>query len=221
MPISQAALARNLRISSSYLSDIRRGIKRPSVELLMRLRDQLGVSVDWLLTGEGRRASGHCIHSGRLCSAFWIVGLARSVSEGTNVKARAVLALFDKGELRTSDALLGALTTRYPNWIDLEVAVALYNQSANAETEEQFLREVAAGAAAWFAGNGEGAPSNGERMAPDSTAETLPPIDLDDPLAIELAERLTEERSVDHFLRTPDKDAPRDVKFSSRRRRAA
>jgi len=41
-----------LGIAQSQLSRIERGTVAPSVEVLLRLRDRYGKSVDWILTGE-------------------------------------------------------------------------------------------------------------------------------------------------------------------------
>src|SRR5712691_12290918 len=42
-----------LGIAQSQLSRIERGQIAPSVEVLLRLRERFGKSVDWILTGEG------------------------------------------------------------------------------------------------------------------------------------------------------------------------
>lgn len=43
-PISQAELARKLEISRSYLKRLENGERRPSVELLRRIRGSLGIA---------------------------------------------------------------------------------------------------------------------------------------------------------------------------------
>jgi transcriptional regulator with XRE-family HTH domain len=42
-----------LGIAQSQLSRIERGELAPSVEVLLRLRERFGKSVDWILTGQG------------------------------------------------------------------------------------------------------------------------------------------------------------------------
>jgi transcriptional regulator with XRE-family HTH domain len=42
-----------LGITQGQLSKIERGFVAPSVEVLLRLRERSGKSVDWILTGEG------------------------------------------------------------------------------------------------------------------------------------------------------------------------
>ncbi len=50
--VRQDDLAPFLGISQGHLSRIERGLLAPSVEVLLRLRERFGKSVDWILTGE-------------------------------------------------------------------------------------------------------------------------------------------------------------------------
>ena len=51
--LSQQSLAKILSTSSGYISEIERGLKTPGSEFLLTLKRELGVNVDWMLTGEG------------------------------------------------------------------------------------------------------------------------------------------------------------------------
>lgn len=55
--VTQAGLARKLRISQSFVSAVSRGASLPSVELVIGLRRE-GVALDWLLLGEGPQKIG-------------------------------------------------------------------------------------------------------------------------------------------------------------------
>lgn len=50
--ISQGELARRLQVSPSAVGMYEQGRREPSAELLVRLSRELGVSVDYLLTGK-------------------------------------------------------------------------------------------------------------------------------------------------------------------------
>ena len=50
--LTQERLAENAEISLPYLSDIERGAKFPSLSLFINLVDALGVSADYVLSGE-------------------------------------------------------------------------------------------------------------------------------------------------------------------------
>lgn len=52
--VSQAMLARDMDISRSYLNDMVKGRRPVSRQLIDELRTKYGVSVDWVLSGEGR-----------------------------------------------------------------------------------------------------------------------------------------------------------------------
>jgi len=51
--LSQTAVCKRVGVSNGFLSDVVRGRKRPGAELLLELRRVIGISTDWLLTGEG------------------------------------------------------------------------------------------------------------------------------------------------------------------------
>jgi len=48
---SQTEFAQRLGISQSQLSKYERGQAAPTAEVLRRLKDSFGISIDWLLTG--------------------------------------------------------------------------------------------------------------------------------------------------------------------------
>ena len=50
--MSQAELAKHLRISASAVGMYEQGRREPSLGLLVRLAQELGVTTDYLLTGE-------------------------------------------------------------------------------------------------------------------------------------------------------------------------
>jgi transcriptional regulator with XRE-family HTH domain len=50
--VTQDEFARKLGISQSQLSKYERGIVAPPADVLIRIKEQLRVSIDWLLTGD-------------------------------------------------------------------------------------------------------------------------------------------------------------------------
>jgi DNA-binding XRE family transcriptional regulator len=50
--ISQEEFARRLEISQSQLSKYERGVAAPPAEVLIRIKERLRVSIDWLLSGD-------------------------------------------------------------------------------------------------------------------------------------------------------------------------
>jgi transcriptional regulator with XRE-family HTH domain len=53
--LTQAEFAKKLGISQSQLSKYERGIVAPPADFLVRVKEQLRVSIDWLLTGDPDR----------------------------------------------------------------------------------------------------------------------------------------------------------------------
>jgi transcriptional regulator with XRE-family HTH domain len=50
--VTQAEFARKLGISQSQLSKYERGVAAPPADILIRLKELLQISVDWLLSGD-------------------------------------------------------------------------------------------------------------------------------------------------------------------------
>jgi transcriptional regulator with XRE-family HTH domain len=50
--VTQDEFAKTLRISQSQLSKYERGIVAPPADVLIRIKEQFRVSIDWLLTGD-------------------------------------------------------------------------------------------------------------------------------------------------------------------------
>ena len=56
--LNQSEFARQLGVSAGFVSDVVRGQKKPGAEFLHAIRTTFGISVDWLLTGEGTVTGG-------------------------------------------------------------------------------------------------------------------------------------------------------------------
>ena len=50
--LTQKDFARQLQISQSQLSKYERGLLAPAGDVLVRLKERVGVSIDWVLTGK-------------------------------------------------------------------------------------------------------------------------------------------------------------------------
>jgi len=53
--VTQEQFAKELGVSQSQLSKYERGIAGPPADVLFLVKRRFGVSIDWLLTGEGER----------------------------------------------------------------------------------------------------------------------------------------------------------------------
>jgi transcriptional regulator with XRE-family HTH domain len=56
--VTQDEFAKKLGISQSQLSKYERGTVAPPADVLIRIKEQLRVSIDWLLTGDAEGGAG-------------------------------------------------------------------------------------------------------------------------------------------------------------------
>ena len=52
---TQRSFAQRIGVSQSYLSAIERGEKEIGAEILLRISEEFGKSLEWLLTGKGKQ----------------------------------------------------------------------------------------------------------------------------------------------------------------------
>ena len=91
--VSQAELSERLSASPSFISSVLRGLKLPGSEFLLSIRQALGVSVDWLLIGEGERF-GNPIDAGVLQSLALQVEVIRRAARYPEPEIAALLREF-------------------------------------------------------------------------------------------------------------------------------
>jgi transcriptional regulator with XRE-family HTH domain len=60
LEVSQADFAREIGISQGQLSRYEQGISEIGAEVLLRLAEKSGNSIEWLLTGKCRTEKGDC-----------------------------------------------------------------------------------------------------------------------------------------------------------------
>ncbi len=97
--ISQAEMARRVGMSAGFISDVMRGVKRPGPEFLLALRMSLGISVDWLLSGQGTMTGGSGIRQDLLQTIRIQVAVARAAVLMGDATAKALLTLIQEGRL--------------------------------------------------------------------------------------------------------------------------
>ena len=151
--ISQAELARRVGVSPGFASDVLRGVKRPGVEMLLGLHKAFGVSIDWLLTGEGTMIGGAGIHHDLFRAIRLQIAVARAAVMGGDATARALMLLIREGQLAAAadDPAFGELLERVaPDDADLDLAVELYNGHQWTSDPLSQRRNLLAAAAAHF-----------------------------------------------------------------------
>ncbi len=117
-------------MSAGFISDVMRGVKRPGPEFLLALRMSLGVSVDWLLSGQGTMTGGSGIRQDLLQTIRIQVAVARAAVLTGDATAKALLTLVQEGRLDLTanvDAFRELLDKVAPPDEDLELVIQLYN----------------------------------------------------------------------------------------------
>jgi transcriptional regulator with XRE-family HTH domain len=151
--INQAELARRVGMSPGFLSDVIRGVKRPGAELLLALRKTCGVSIDWLLSGEGTMTGGVGIRHDLFSAIRLQVAVAKAAVISSDPTARALMLLIREGQLNAAagdPAFKTLLDKLAPVDIDLDLAIELYNGHQWATDPVAQRRNLLAAATAHF-----------------------------------------------------------------------
>ncbi|UCV16647.1 helix-turn-helix domain-containing protein [Quatrionicoccus australiensis] len=128
--LNQSEFARTLGISAGFVSDVVRGQKKPGAEFLYAVRTTFGISVDWLLTGEGNLTGNSGIDLDLLRTVRLQIAVARSAIIDANPTAKALLLLIRDGRLQEAAAepdIRAFLDLVAPTDPDAELAIELYN----------------------------------------------------------------------------------------------
>lgn len=128
--LNQSEFARQLGVSAGFVSDVVRGQKKPGAEFLYAVRTTFGISVDWLLTGEGTVSGGSGIDLDLLRTVRLQIAVARSAVIDANPTAKALLLLIRDGRLQEATAepeIKEFLDRIAPTDPDAELAMELYN----------------------------------------------------------------------------------------------
>lgn len=128
--LNQSEFSRTLGVSAGFVSDVVRGQKKPGAEFLYAVRTTFGISVDWLLTGEGNLTGNSGIDLDLLRTVRLQIAVARSAIIDANPTAKALLLLIRDGRLQEAAAepdIRAFLDLVAPTDPDAELAIELYN----------------------------------------------------------------------------------------------
>lgn len=128
--ISQSEFARRLGSSPGFVSDVVRGVKKPGAEFLFGVKQVLGISADWLLTGTGTMHGGGGINLDLLRTIRLQVAVAKAAIALGDPTAKALLLLIRDGRLAEASnepELRAYLDRLCPEDSDRVLADELYN----------------------------------------------------------------------------------------------
>ena len=151
--LNQSEFALRIGVSPGFVSDILRGNKRPGCEFLASLRQSLGVSIDWLLTGKGSMYGGEPIELGLFQHIVWQIQLMRAAILDEQPAAKHLLAAL----YHQDDGIKPppSESTWHPGSTaliqeDLALALLLYNSHLWTQDADQRIRNIHAAVLAYF-----------------------------------------------------------------------
>ena len=144
--VNQTEFARQVGVSSGFISEVVRGHKKPGAEFLHAVHKTFGISIDWLLSGEGLASTGNTLTLDLFHTIRLQVGLARSAVLHSNTTAKALLLLMRAGKLQEAAAepeiksFLDSLGT--PD-MDTELALRLFYSQLTTGGQQRDMLESA------------------------------------------------------------------------------
>lgn len=151
--LNQAEFARRLGVSASFVSDAARGIKKPGTDFLLGMRTAFGISIDWLLTGEGTMHGGSGIDVELMRAIRLQIDVVRTAVLTGDSTARILLKKICAGKLHEStvDPFTGAMLNRIsPEDDDFNLALELYNGHLWTDDSDAQRRNLLAAAIAHY-----------------------------------------------------------------------
>ena len=151
--LNQTDFAKQLGVSPGFVSDVVRGNKKPGAEFLHAVRTSFGISVDWLLTGEGTISGSGTLDLGLLRTIRLQIAVARSAVVDANTTAKVLLLLIRDGRLEeaANEPAIGRFLEEIaaPD-ADSELALELYNGQLWTQDPVAQQRNLLAAAIAHF-----------------------------------------------------------------------
>ena len=151
--LNQTDFAKEIGVSPGFVSDVVRGNKKPGAEFLHAVRTTFGISIDWLLTGEGTISGGGGIDLSLLRTIRLQIAVARSAVVDANPTAHALLLLIRDGRLQeiANEPTIGRFLEEIaaPD-ADSELALELYNGQLWTQDPVAQQRNLLAAAIAHF-----------------------------------------------------------------------
>lgn len=151
--ISQAELAKRIGSSPGFVSDVVRGMKKPGAEFLHSVQHTFGISVDWLLSGDGTMQGGSGINLELLRRLRLLVAVARAGVADDDPTAKALLLLIRDGrlgEVSADPALREFVEALCLDDEDLDLATEIYNGQLATEDPAARQRNALRAAVAYF-----------------------------------------------------------------------
>jgi len=154
--INQSEFARRLGVSPGFTSEVVRGLKKPGADYLYGIKNLLGISIDWLLTGDGTMYGANKLDIELFRTIRLQIALARDAVIENEPKAKLLIGMLRNDSARLSEnknsasAYLEKLSTQD---IDLDLAIVLYTTYFQSGSKYEDRRNLLEAAIAYFETN--------------------------------------------------------------------
>lgn len=151
--INQSEFARRLGTSPGFVSDAIRGLKKPGAEFLFAVRQMFGISIDWLLTGQGNMYGAGEIDLDLLALIRLQIQIVRFAIVEANPLAKELLSLIRDGRLqdaKTNVELNNFLQNITAGPDDFDLALELYNGHQGVQNPGELQKFLLAATIAHF-----------------------------------------------------------------------
>jgi transcriptional regulator with XRE-family HTH domain len=147
--LTQTEFAKEIGVSGAFVSDAVNGLKKPGGEILFRINQVFGISIDWLLTGRGTISGYQAIDRELFRDIRLHIGIVKAAIVENQPVAHQVLEFLSEDKLDkaiNNIEIAKFLETITPTDSDYELTVELYNdfiQSENPVERRQNLLNAA------------------------------------------------------------------------------
>ena len=130
--MNQGSFAKMIDVSPGFLSDVLRGLKKPGTDFFIKLKNNIDVSLDWLISGQGVMTGHKAIDYHLMGTIELQVAVVKAAIIDNNNEAKDLLSSLRRDNFQTKDlegnydALLNKLV---PSNSDLQLFVDLYNRN--------------------------------------------------------------------------------------------
>lgn len=151
--LNQKALAEKLGVSQGFLSSVINNQKIPGSEFLYTLKRVLGISADWVLTGEGSMYGGSKINVRLQKEIQLYLAIARAAVVDDNQIAKSLLPLIKENRLHSlvnNESVQTFLSSVVQPNRELELITAIYNSNVWVNDPEVQRQNIVAAALEYF-----------------------------------------------------------------------
>jgi transcriptional regulator with XRE-family HTH domain len=141
--LNQSSFANKLSVAPNFVSDLVRGIRKPGTEILIRIKNNFNVSIDWLLFGEENHKEEKIINIDLFKAIALRVDIVKAALSGNSQAISTLNAMCPS----IKDKLITELSLSYTldaNQIakDIDVINKLYVTFLNTQINDDLYKKI-------------------------------------------------------------------------------